>query len=61
MLSFRGPPLGEERIYAPIIFDKYKKKQKGSRVRLCGIDKKNIWGAMYLHKLSEKSKKTVAD
>ena len=43
----------------PSFFYKYRKKRKGSRVRLCGIQKKNIWGAVNLHKLSGKSGKTT--
>ena len=30
-----------------------------SRVRLCGIDKKNIWGAVNLHELPAERVKTV--
>lgn len=32
--------------------DHYRKKRRESRVRLCGIDKKYVLGAVNLHKLS---------
>ena len=41
--------------------DHYRKKQKWCRVRLCGVCKKNIWGAVNLHKLSGKSPETVME
>lgn len=33
----------------------------GSRVRLCGREKKDIWGTFNLHELSAKGGKTEAD
>ena len=44
-----------------MFFDHYRKRWRSCRVRLCGIHKKNIWGAVNLHKLPGKSSKTVTN
>jgi len=42
-----------------VFFDHYREKWRTCRVRLCGVHRKNIWGAANLHKLPGKSRKTV--
>ena len=45
----------------PKFFLKYKRKMPDSRVKLCGIHKKNICGSFNLHKLLRKTPETTGN